>query len=119
MTDFHIDYLELPTGDIAASRGFFEAVFGWHFTTYGPSYLGIDDAGLDTGIQADPAEATAAPLPIIRTSDLASAYDRVVAAGGLITRAPFDFPGGQRFHFREPGGTELAVWRAQAEAEQG
>jgi predicted enzyme related to lactoylglutathione lyase len=33
----------------------------------------------------------------------------VQAAGGVITRPPFDYPGGRRFHFREPGGTELAV----------
>ncbi|VAW15709.1 Glyoxalase family protein [hydrothermal vent metagenome] len=24
----------------------------------------------------------------------------------------FSFPGGRRFHFREPGGNELAVWSA-------
>jgi uncharacterized protein len=34
----------------------------------------------------------------------------VVGAGGVITLDPFDFPGGRRFHFREPGGNELAVW---------
>jgi predicted enzyme related to lactoylglutathione lyase len=35
---------------------------------------------------------------------------RVLAAGGKITRDIFSFPGGQRFHFKEPGGNELAVW---------
>ena len=25
-------------------------------------------------------------------------------------RAVFDFPGGRRFHFTDPGGHELAVW---------
>jgi predicted enzyme related to lactoylglutathione lyase len=34
----------------------------------------------------------------------------VLAAGGKITRDIFSFPGGQRFHFKEPGGNELAVW---------
>ena len=28
----------------------------------------------------------------------------------VITQPPFTFPGGRRFHFREPGGNELAVW---------
>jgi predicted enzyme related to lactoylglutathione lyase len=27
-----------------------------------------------------------------------------------MVREQFDFPGGRRFHFREPGGNELAVW---------
>jgi predicted enzyme related to lactoylglutathione lyase len=31
-------------------------------------------------------------------------------AGGVITQAPFEFPGGRRFHFRDPSGNELAVW---------
>jgi predicted enzyme related to lactoylglutathione lyase len=37
-----------------------------------------------------------------------------VAAGGAITTPAFDFPGGRRFHFREPGGVELAVWIEKA-----
>ena len=52
-------------------------------------------------------------MAIIRTSDLDDAERRVIAAGGVITRAQFDFPGGRRFHFREPGGNELAVWIAR------
>lgn len=105
-----IDYLELPSIDGAASRAFLEAAFGWRFTSYGPSYSAIDDAGIDTGIQSDPRETTGAPLIIIRAEDLERAERQVIAAGGVITREAFDFPGGRRFHFREPGGNELAVW---------
>lgn len=35
---------------------------------------------------------------------------KVRAAGGDITRPIFAFPGGRRFHFRDPSGNELAVW---------
>jgi predicted enzyme related to lactoylglutathione lyase len=35
---------------------------------------------------------------------------KVRAAGGEILRPPYDFPGGRRFHFRDPSGNELAVW---------
>jgi predicted enzyme related to lactoylglutathione lyase len=31
-------------------------------------------------------------------------------ASGAITRPPFEFPGGRRFHFADPAGNELAVW---------
>jgi len=110
---YAFDYLELPSADGAASRAFFERAFGWHCTGYGPTYDGIDDAGIAVGIQADPSEATAAPLAIVRTQDLEQAERDVLAAGGVITRAAFDFPGGRRFHFREPGGNELAVWVAR------
>jgi predicted enzyme related to lactoylglutathione lyase len=34
----------------------------------------------------------------------------VIAAGGEIRRETFVFPGGRRFHFRDPAGNELAVW---------
>jgi predicted enzyme related to lactoylglutathione lyase len=35
---------------------------------------------------------------------------KVSGAGGTITKAIFSFPGGRRFHFRDPSGNELAVW---------
>ncbi|HET6704330.1 VOC family protein, partial [Amycolatopsis sp.] len=66
--------------------------------------------GLALGFQSNAAERTSAPLVTIRTDDLAAARKAVAAAGGVVTREPFTFPGGSRFHFREPGGSELAVW---------
>lgn len=110
---YQIDYLEFPSSNGVASKTFFQQAFGWRFTGYGPTYDAIDDAGIDAGIQADAAEATAVPLAIVRTTDIEQAEKDVIAAGGVITRAAFDFPGGRRFHFREPGGNELAVWVAR------
>ena len=105
-----IDYLEFPSANGLKSREFFESAFGWRFISYGPTYSGFEDAGIAGGIQGDPGDLTAAPLVVVRTDDLVKAEQKVVAAGGLITRPAFDFPGGRRFHFREPGGNELAVW---------
>ncbi|WP_221313368.1 VOC family protein [Granulicella aggregans] len=34
---------------------------------------------------------------------------RVQEAGGTITMPIFAYPGGQRFHFMDPSGNELAV----------
>ncbi len=45
-------------------------------------------------------------------------WKAVQAAGGSITRQPFSFPGGRRFHFREPGGNELAAFEADQPAHQ-
>jgi predicted enzyme related to lactoylglutathione lyase len=33
----------------------------------------------------------------------------VKRAGGTITKEVFGFPGGRRFHFRDPAGNELAA----------
>lgn len=106
---FQIDYIEFPSRDGAGSRKFFETAFGWRFQDFGPDYVGFEDAGIDGGIDQS-SERVEASMAIVRTNDLDDAERRVRAAGGLITRAQFDFPGGRRFHFREPGGNELAVW---------
>lgn len=109
-----IDYLEFPSSDRAATSGFFRAAFGWGITSYGSDYDGLMDAGIDGGV--DQAEGrVAATMAIIRTDNLDDAERRVRLAGGVITREQFDFPGGRRFHFREPGGNEMAVWVARPE----
>ena len=47
---------------------------------------------------------------ILFAEDLDAAEAAVTAAGGRVVVPQFDFPGGRRFHFREPGGNVLAVW---------
>ncbi|HSI10500.1 MAG TPA: VOC family protein [Chthoniobacter sp.] len=111
MTD-KIDYIEFPSSDRPATSAFFKSAFGWGITSYGPIYDALDGAGIDGGIDQSTGR-VAAPLAIVRTEDLDDAEQRVVAAGGVITRPQFDFPGGRRFHFREPGGNEMAVWVAR------
>lgn len=107
---FEVDFVEFPSTSATASGEFFERAFGWPPTSYGPAYTDVRAAGLTFGFQADTAEQPRAPLVTIRTDDLAAARAAVERAGGEVTVAPFAFPGGRRFHFREPGGSELAVW---------
>jgi len=110
MTHLKIDYVEFASGDLAKSKGFFAKAFGLDFQDYGQTYAAMTNAGIDGGIQSDPAEASAAPLVILKADDLDAAVQAVTAAGGEIVKPIFAFPGGRRFHFREPGGNELAVW---------
>lgn len=111
MTD-KIDYVEFPSTNRGLTSAFFRAAFGWGIVGYGPDYDGLDNAGIDGGID-QAANKVAATMAIVRTDDLDGAERRVLAAGGTITKAQFDFPGGRRFHFREPGGNEMAVWTAR------
>jgi predicted enzyme related to lactoylglutathione lyase len=106
--DGKLDYLEMPGGDLPRVKAFYAAAFGWRFVDYGPSYAAFDE-GLDGGFYADD-EAAAAPLPVLYASDLEAMLDKVQAAGAVIVRPIFSFPGGRRFHFRDPAGNELAVW---------
>jgi predicted enzyme related to lactoylglutathione lyase len=103
-------YVELPVADSEASAEFFSAAFGWELTRFGPTYAGTMGQGTDLGLQGDAAEAPAAPLPGLQVEDLEAALAAVEAAGGIVIRPIFAFPGGRRFHFRDPSGNELAVW---------
>jgi predicted enzyme related to lactoylglutathione lyase len=103
-------YVELPVADSEASAEFFSAAFGWELTRFGPTYAGTMGQGTDLGLQGDAAEAPAAPLPGLQVDDLEAALAAVEAAGGIVIRPIFAFPGGRRFHFREPGGNELTVF---------
>jgi hypothetical protein len=106
----HIDYVELPGGRLEETRRFYGAAFGWRFLDYGPTYVAVEGAGLDAGFQADPAAVPEKPLVILYADDLEGMQGEVEAAGGEVVKPIFAFPGGRRFHFRDPAGNELAVW---------
>lgn len=104
-----LNYLELPVGETARAKHFYATAFGWTFTDFGPTYAATLSGDTDVGLQADPAEQTDRALPVIEVADLTAAQAAVEQAGGGITTPPFAFPGGERFHFRDPDGHELAV----------
>lgn len=107
--DGKLDYLELPGGALPQTKAFYGETFGWTFTDYGPTYAAFEQ-GLDGGFDADAGEATPQPLPVLYAQDLEAMQARVEAAGGVVVRPIYAFPGGRRFHFRDPAGSELAVW---------
>ena len=108
-----IDYVELPSATAhELTRGFYAKAFGWAFTDYGPDYSATTTSDVDVGLNGQPDEALAAPLPVVRVDDLDTALNAVTEAGGTIAKPIFSFPGGRRFHFIDPAGSELAVWQA-------
>ena len=107
-----LNYVELPAADIEAAAGFYEAVFGWSLTRFGPSYAATTTGDTDVGLQGDRSEATAAPLPVIEVEDLEATLAVVERSGGSIVRPIFAFPGGRRFHFLDPAGNEIAAVKA-------
>ncbi len=118
MANEKLNYVEFPAKDIAGTKAFFESVFAWSFTDYGPEYTAFTQQGLDGGFfKSDLTSTTAngAALLVLLTNDLKDAQLRVESAGGTITKEIFSFPGGSRFHFIEPSGNEFAVWSIASE----
>lgn len=105
--DMRIDYVEFTSPELEATQSFLATAFGWGFVNYGPDYRDIQDAGIGGGIERG---ALRAPLIVLRADDLEAAFETVKAAGAEITRDIFEFPGGRRFEFKEPGGNAMAVW---------
>ena len=107
---FFMDYIEFSTGDLIASKKFFNEVFGWEFKDYGTEYASFSDGRLRGGFAQTAEQVGGGPLVVLHAPDLERMRDAVAAHGGTITVDVFEFPGGKRFHFREPGGNELSVW---------
>ncbi|HWK36780.1 VOC family protein [Sphingomonas sp.] len=104
-----LNYVELPARDVGGCKLFYSRVFGWSFTDFGPDYAATTTGDVDVGINGDAEQATAQLLPVIQVDDLEATLADVTAAGGVVTLPIFAFPGGRRFHFRDPQGHELAA----------
>jgi hypothetical protein len=116
MAGARIDYIELPSATAhELTRGFYSKAFGWAFTDFGLDYSATTTGDVDLGLNGQREDALSAPLPVIRVDDLEAALDSVTRAGGVIAKPIFSFPGGRRFHFIDPSGSELAVWQSAEE----
>jgi predicted enzyme related to lactoylglutathione lyase len=115
-----IDYVEIPVTDLNKAKEFFSALFGWSFESWGDDYMSFNDGRFDGGFRrsAEPAPSTGVLL-IFFSTDLERDLHRVQELGATISEAIFPFPGGRRFHFIDPTGTEYAIWSAAAEPTNG
>lgn len=108
--DRRIDYVEFASTDLAATKAFYSAVFGWSFTDWGPDYVSFEDGRLAGGFHKAEEVTAGGPLVVMFARDLEAIEVSVEARGGSIVRETFSFPGGRRFHFTDPSGNLLAVW---------
>ena len=108
-----IDYIEIPATDLIKTRDFFAALYGWEFQDWGPEYMSFSDGRLDGGLRRaeDPAPSSGVLL-VFYSNDLERDVARVKELGATISQPIFEFPGGKRFHFVDPAGTEFAMWTA-------
>ncbi|MEE8537512.1 MAG: hypothetical protein V3S71_05845, partial [Acidobacteriota bacterium] len=82
--DNQIEYIEFKTTNLATTKEFYLAVFGWQFTDYGPDYASFGDERLGGGFAAADAVGTGGPLVVIYATDLAAAEAKVEENGGSV-----------------------------------
>jgi len=117
-TPNNINYLEMPAADLQSQKAFFQTVFQFEFTDYGPEYTAFSaqSAGLEGGFYKANLQsntATGAALIVFYSANLPQTEQAIKNAGGQINKPTFAFPGGRRFHFLDPNGNEWAVWSDQ------
>jgi predicted enzyme related to lactoylglutathione lyase len=111
-THHSIDYVEIYVDDVSVAKEFYGSVFDWQFNDYGGTYAGIqapDGDGEVGGITVGDTRG-GSPLVLVISDKLDSSLEAVTSAGGEVVEGPFDYPGGRRFHFRDPSGNVLGVF---------
>ena len=83
---------------------------------WGDDYLSFNDGRLNGGVRksSEPVPATGVLL-VFYSDNLERDVGRVQELGGAISQEIFSFPGGRRFHFTDPTGTEFAIWSEVSE----
>ena len=111
MDNTKINYIEFKAADLEAVKSFYGSCFGWEFVDYGPDYVAFTKAsGLDGGFAKTDEPIANGVLIVLYHEDLVAIKAAVEEHGGSISQDIFSFPGGQRFHFIDPAGNELAIW---------
>lgn len=110
MKNNHINYVEFKAHDLEKTKTFYEESFQWKFTDYGPTYIAFSKSGLEGGFEKTDTAIVNGALVVLYHDNLDAVQADIIAAGGKVTVPIFSFPGGHRFHFKDPSGNELAVW---------
>ncbi|MCR9228075.1 MAG: VOC family protein [Flavobacteriaceae bacterium] len=105
-----IDYIEFKASDMESTKVFYSSIFGWIFTDYGPNYTAFSESGVTGGFELTIDPIVNGALVVLYHENLEEILEKVISAGGMITKEIFEFPGGRRFHFTDPSGNELAIW---------
>ena len=90
---------EIGCDDLAATGAFYERVFGWRLSDYGPNGRRID-TGVEGGLQGHLVTLADWPNALniyIEVDDVEKKIDSVVSGGGEAVLGPLPTPDGRRF----------------------
>ena len=105
-----INYIELKANDLEKIKTFYIQCFGWKFKDYGSDYVSFSKSGLKGGFEKTEDTIVNGTLVVLYHKNLNKIKNKIVKAGGEISKDIFTFPGGSRFQFLDPSGNELAIW---------
>lgn len=109
-SDNYINYVEFKAKDLTKIKSFYQKSFNWKFKDYGPEYTAFFNSGLGGGFEKSEDKIINGALVILYHTNLESLKETIINNQGVISKEIFSFPGGRRFHFKDPAGNELAVW---------
>ena len=114
MTDYKVDWWELPVADLAKAKEFYGAVFGWTFQPFGETYEGVNapDGTMIGALDASGGERGQGARIYVTVPDLAESLRKVVAAGGTVASEPKEIGGGMGWWaaFNAPDGLWVGLW---------
>lgn len=124
----NLSHFALNTHDVEATRSFYESVFGWTFTAYGPpGFYQIrtgteDEPGMRGALQER--RELVEGMPTIgaectfAVDDVDAIRDKVASAGGTILMDRFTISQvGHLIAFKDPGGNPILAMQYDSDAE--
>ncbi len=92
--NLQMDYIEFPATDIAATKAFYNQVFGWQFQDWGPGYTSFNDGRLGGGFNSEtkPAGAGSGTLVVIYATHWTTYAGKSSRRAGESFRRPSSFP---------------------------
>jgi predicted enzyme related to lactoylglutathione lyase len=125
--DSNLSHFAINADDVVAARAFYESVFGWTFTAWGPPGFFQIQTGSDTepGVQGAlqqrrelVAGARTGVECTFAVEDVDATEQAVRAAGGTIIMERFTISGvGHLIFFQDPGGNPIGAMQYDPNAE--
>ncbi|MBK9033597.1 MAG: VOC family protein [Myxococcales bacterium] len=111
-------HLDLTTGDVAAAKAFYGAIFGWKFQDFpAMNWTGIDvggGVGGGMGPKQSPEQPTAWTA-YVDVADVDQTVARAAAAGATILMPKMEVPGmGWLAVLADPQGAVIGIWQSAA-----
>ena len=112
------DFISLQTGDLAASRAFYERYLGLVRSQDGPPHAVVFDTApiafalRDIVVGTDLASVTQPGIGAaiwLHATEVQAIHDALVADGHRIVAAPIDGPFGRTFTFADPDGYHITL----------